>query len=381
MNTPLYKQIYEYILDKINNDELRSGDRVPSEHELANQFNVSRITTQKALDLLESHKVIERIRGKGSFVLQKKTNKKLKSQTMNRSLNPPIVGLIIPDFFNSYGLEFVKALERKSSELNFHLLIKRSYGKVEEEVKIINSMIELNVDGIIVTPVHGQHYNSTLLQLVLNNFPVVLVDRFLRGIPANSVGTNNLMASKELTEYLISLGHRNIGYISPPLTGTSTIEDRFQGYKNALLYKGLKLRKEYVLTDLKSTLPSYLYKKTWKDKRKADKEKITQFILSNLEITAFVVCEYQLALILSKLLGNLDKIIPNDYSIVCFDSPNTNLSQLRFTHIKQNEKEMAAVAVNLLFDQLNDKKRNEKRYVNYKFIKGNSTSKLKHNLL
>ena len=64
----LYERIIDYLLDEVRRGALTPGDRVPSEMELAERFEVSRITSKKALELLRQAGVVHRIRGKGSFV-------------------------------------------------------------------------------------------------------------------------------------------------------------------------------------------------------------------------------------------------------------------------------------------------------------------------
>lgn len=65
---PQYVKIQNYILSKINSGELREGDRIPSENEIAHMFSVSRITANTAIKELVTMGVIDRIKGKGSFV-------------------------------------------------------------------------------------------------------------------------------------------------------------------------------------------------------------------------------------------------------------------------------------------------------------------------
>ena len=50
---PLYEQIYEEIREKIEERGYRVGDRLTSEKELSEQSHVSRITSKKAVELLE----------------------------------------------------------------------------------------------------------------------------------------------------------------------------------------------------------------------------------------------------------------------------------------------------------------------------------------
>ncbi|WP_298634930.1 histidine utilization repressor [uncultured Umboniibacter sp.] len=68
MNAPHYQRIKEHILTQIEQGLLVSHDRVPSENELAIQFDVSRMTARKALEALLATNVVTRIRGKGTFV-------------------------------------------------------------------------------------------------------------------------------------------------------------------------------------------------------------------------------------------------------------------------------------------------------------------------
>lgn len=68
--TPKYISIQNYIINKIKQGELNPGDRIPSENELSEIFKVSRVTSNKAVSELNMKGIVERIRGKGTFVKQ-----------------------------------------------------------------------------------------------------------------------------------------------------------------------------------------------------------------------------------------------------------------------------------------------------------------------
>ena len=69
MNTkPRYQQLKDVIIDRIATGELRPHDRVPSEHELVEAMNVSRMTANRALRELHDEGYVERIAGRGTFV-------------------------------------------------------------------------------------------------------------------------------------------------------------------------------------------------------------------------------------------------------------------------------------------------------------------------
>ncbi len=68
---PKFVKISEFIIDKIQSGELLPGDKVPSENELINFFGVSNTTARKSLQLIETRGFAQRIKGKGTFVLNK----------------------------------------------------------------------------------------------------------------------------------------------------------------------------------------------------------------------------------------------------------------------------------------------------------------------
>jgi len=377
MRAPLYEQLYTYVLDEIRGARLQSGDRVPSEKELAEQFKVSRITSKKALEQLVQIGVIERIRGKGSFVSQSLPNLAHLDPSPHTTLSHDgavsrrPIGLILPDFSEVYGLKLLHAIEERCSEQDYHLLLKRTYGRREEEEQAIRSFARLGVDGLIVFPVHGEYYNANLLRLALDGFPLVVVDRYLRGIAACAVYTDNTAAACDLTNYLLNRGHARIAFLSPPIKDTSSIEERYQGFATALSQRGLGVAPQYCLTNLFSTLPQSFHG----DKIGQDEDTLRSFIAQNPELTAFVVCEYNLALILSDVLASMGKRVPEDYAIACFDSPETPFGAPLFTHIQQDEPTMGHTAVDLLIGQIRGDDTPARTVIGFHLIEGQSTGR------
>lgn len=65
---PRYQQLKEMIIDCISRGELRPLDRVPSENELVETMNVSRMTANRALRELNDEGYVDRVAGRGTFV-------------------------------------------------------------------------------------------------------------------------------------------------------------------------------------------------------------------------------------------------------------------------------------------------------------------------
>ncbi|TDL32792.1 GntR family transcriptional regulator [Jeotgalibacillus sp. S-D1] len=370
MNIPLYEKIYNSIIEQIKEGVLKKGDRVLSEMELAEKFNVSRITSKKALDKLAQNNIIERIRGKGSFIAQDHpTVNQTDLSKPNNSSNIKLVALIISGFSDSFGSNLIKAIEDMCMRNNCNLIIRLTGGDVKEEENAIKSLVDYGVDGLIIHPVHGENYNVELLKLVLADFPLILIDRYLKGIPASSVCTDNQKASEVLTNYLFSLGHADVGFLSSSPDGTSAIEERLKGFNLAYSKKGLILNPNFHLNNLISNLPQ----NHCIDGKKKDYEAVKQFIIENPTVTGFNVCEYDLALILLRVIKDLGKKIPEDYSIVCFDSPEDIFNQAEFTHIHQNEQEMGRKAVEFLLKLIQGEKIPKHTAIEFALVEGKST--------
>ena len=72
---PLYMQLKEIIMKRIEDGEYLPGEKIPSEREMADTYGVNRMTVKNAINSLVEANILYRIHGKGTFVAQKKTQK------------------------------------------------------------------------------------------------------------------------------------------------------------------------------------------------------------------------------------------------------------------------------------------------------------------
>lgn len=66
-----YELIYTKILSQIEDGKLTEGEKIPSEATLMKEYNASRGTVRKAVDILQERGYVQKIHGKGVFVLRK----------------------------------------------------------------------------------------------------------------------------------------------------------------------------------------------------------------------------------------------------------------------------------------------------------------------
>ena len=98
-----YIEIYNEIVINIENGNLEVNSKLPSESQLMDNYGVSRDTLRKSLNLLEQHGYIQKLKGKGSFVLD-----------INK-FNFPVSGI---RSFSELALSIGKNIETKIEELS-----------------------------------------------------------------------------------------------------------------------------------------------------------------------------------------------------------------------------------------------------------------------
>jgi DNA-binding LacI/PurR family transcriptional regulator len=364
----LYERLYTYVVDEIRKGALRSGDRVPSETELARTHQVSRITSMRALQNLERAGIVERVRGKGSFVardaerLAALTPADRQPQRRARRLTSQIA-FLLPDVSPAYGLELLKAVEENAGNAGFGLVLIRSRGQQDVEERAIKGLVRSrSVDGLIVFPVNGEFYNASLLRLALEKYPLVLVDRYLKGIAAAAVYTDNTAAARELTGYVLDRGHDTVAFVSSHPEHTSSIEDRLDGFKTAFSERGLGLDGQHLLTDLTGVIPSA------GGGTAGDRAAISALVERHPTLTGFVASEYWMALLLREALHRTGRLARA--TVVCFDSPRDELLEPRFTHVEQDEREIGRRAVELLLAQLDGREAPSQSIVPHRLVEG-----------
>jgi GntR family transcriptional regulator len=74
---PFYYQLKQILLADLRERDLAPGTRLPGDHELCGRYDVSRTVVRQALAELETEGVIERVKGRGTFVAQRRTAERL----------------------------------------------------------------------------------------------------------------------------------------------------------------------------------------------------------------------------------------------------------------------------------------------------------------
>lgn len=201
--SPLYLQIKVHLQEKIKEGIYQPHDQLPSEADLAKQFNVSRITSKNAVLQLVKDGKAYRIPGKGTFVEGENADKALKKDNLPQQNEKVIIGLIMPEIVERFSAHTLSGIETAVTAYGYRLMLRQSRHSLDLEEQAIRMMVLDGVQGLIVFPVDDQLYNEEILRLTLDKFPLVLIDRYLKGIDTSAVYSDNVQAAYRLTKLLL----------------------------------------------------------------------------------------------------------------------------------------------------------------------------------
>jgi DNA-binding LacI/PurR family transcriptional regulator len=154
------------------------------------------------------------------------------------------VGLVVTTIADPFIGEVVRGVEETALDNGYSVILCDSNAEPEREVACVRMLREKRVDGIIVTSSRvGSLYVPLLQEL---GVPIVLINNQHESRYVYSVRTDNVQGGRLAGQYLVSLGHHHIAYISGPPNAHSSLE-RLEGCRIALRKRGLDVADDWVL--------------------------------------------------------------------------------------------------------------------------------------
>ncbi len=341
--TFLYKGIYQALRELILSGELAPEDKLPTEDELAQQYSVSKITVKKALELLKEDGLILRVQGRGTFV------RRIERPGERDSTKAPsrLIGLVLEHVSSSFGLNMMYYIDRRLEAAGYKLCIRFTFGSIEKETEEINDLLDMNVAGMIIMPCHDSHYNMTILKLILENFPIVLVDKRMHGLPINSVCTDGREAMRLLVHHLKERGCQNAAMLTIDPASTSSLGDRAEGFYKGLEETRMRCAGEHIMPRRTGNMIS-------SDPEPQYVTEIGKYLDSIDRLPDAMVCtEYAIgrALYSAAHARGLEPGV--DFKACCMDEDELATRGSYFTHMRQDEAGLAEKTTEILLNLLN----------------------------
>ena len=126
-----------------------------------------------------------------------------------KSTDSKIIGVIVPCLHSYVSGNTLKYLDKELKENNYETLIMNANFDENKQLEYIKKLARMNVDGIILLPTTmSKTYESTIKSI---DVPVVMLGQ--EGEYTYSVEYNDFNAARDLTNYILASGHRNIAYL------------------------------------------------------------------------------------------------------------------------------------------------------------------------
>lgn len=207
--------------------DIESGvihDKLPGERMIAEKLGVSYMTVRKAIDELVEEGILVKQGTRGTFVNGRKTSSR---STGN-------IGFFLDEEINEgisspyYSLVF-KSLEDEVAKHGYNLLF---FSDFDDLNPLKNTR---KIDGAIICCFPRL---EDRIQSIKRYLPIVLLDNIPADKAIPTVTIDNFNGCSHSVEYLISLGHQRIGFVSG-LLDSDICKDRLQGYKSGLCRAGI----------------------------------------------------------------------------------------------------------------------------------------------
>ena len=222
--------------------------KLPTIKEIAKQLNVSVSTVSRAL---HDHPGIGlRTRMRVQQLAQQLNYEPNQTAIFFKQRRTFTIGVIIPNLKEEFFSQAIDGIEETASRNKYSVLISQSKDDLDRERRIVTTLKNNRVDGIIVSLSKQTTTYDHFTALKKYNIPVVFFDRVPSLPDFNKVYSNMNSGTREAIEFLIEKGHRRIGVLNGPEQMRSS-KERTETYKQVLIKRRLKIDMGLVVsTDL-----------------------------------------------------------------------------------------------------------------------------------
>lgn len=357
MPLPLYVQVAQYFREKINDGFFKPNSLIPSEFEIAKDFNISRATVRQAILELVHEGILVRVSGKGTYV----SPEPFKQSTFTKS---GVIGLIQPYLRDSFLTLMTLSIESTTRTKGYQLMLSITDNKYKMHQRSVNQLLLKKVDGLIIFLPDSFTLDETTKNFVEEGFNFVLIDRYIPGIDASYVVSDNFNGAYKAVEYLISIGHRRIGIITRLSMETTSAMDRIEGYKKALLDNGLDFDENLLCDKLKTSTSELEFFNTARGNSQHDVDIIVEYLKDKNRPSAVFAINDLVALAVVEAASIAGLKIPEDLSLVGFDDIDI-ISHLEkpLTTVAQDKYAIGGQAAELLIDKIEGRIKGNKQII------------------
>lgn len=245
----------------------------------------------------------------------------------------PVISVLVPSLTNPVFAGVVAGIEQRARAAQMSIILGQSNYNPAQEEDVVSTLIGERPTGLILT-VCDPATSRALERVRKVGLPVVTI--YNEGTPEGvaSVSVDSRGAVRQLTEDLLSIGHRRIVFVAGRFTSSDRSSARYQGYRDAMVAARLMAAPPIEVDFIDATKDIDLTE-----------------VLSTHQPTAIMASNDLLALTVIASLRRTGLSVPGDVSVTGFDGIDfARQSSPKLTTILQPSQSMGTLAASLLLE-------------------------------
>jgi len=333
---PKHERLKAEIVRWIDEGTYKPNDRLPTEHELAERFDLSRQTVRQAIGALVQEGRLYRVQGSGTYVAE---------PAKSHPDDMPAVGVITTYISDYIFPEIVRGAESAFRAAGYPMMLTSTDNDKGKEREHLIKWTNSRIRGLIVEPTRSAQGNMNLdcfLALEQLRIPYVMINARYAELNCPCVIVDDEKGGYLATRHLIELGHRHIAgfFKTDDLQGVL----RLRGFMQAHREYAIPLR------------PDAVFQYTTEEKRDRTYQRALSYLQAPGEDrpTAFVCYNDELAVWLLEAIRQAGLRVPEDLSIVGFDdSFLATATETKLTTVSHPKFALGVKAAELLIGLMN----------------------------
>lgn len=326
-----YFNLAEDLKRMILEGSIQAGEKLPSENELAERYQISRHTVRKALSILTNEGYIYAEHGKGTFCSELVRHTKT-------SRNIAVVTTYLSDYIFP---KVVQGIDSVLTEKGYSIILKNTRNSRKAEAKCLEELLQKDIEGLIIEPSKSEifcKHISMYERLEQFGIPYVFIQGCFEQMKEKpQVRMDDCKGGYMITKYLISLGHREI--LGVFKADDTQGRERHRGYVQALQEAGILYNPDNIIwfhTEDRALKPFAALQALVRQKRKFD---------------AVVCYNDQIAVEVIRALEECHVEVPGQVSVTGYDNSFiAENSKIKLTTIAHPQQKLGQMAAKLLLE-------------------------------
>lgn len=290
---------------------------------LQDKPDVSPSTRKKVLDLAERHNY--------------RPNILARSLVTSRTFT---VGVIVPDLMNPFFPALIKGIESTLWARGYSVILADTNSDAQKERRTVDEFISRRVDGLIMSPIETEQYQSWIGQIRGAALPFVSLTR-LANHDADTVIAADRYGARSAAEHLLAAGRSHIAYVGNGASRWANAE-RIAGIREAHATLGVPFQDGLVQDAQAGTMDSA-------------REATRRLLTDHSEVNAIIAFDDLMALGVRSAVTELRLRVPEDVALVGFDNIDVAaLPEIGLTTVDIPKIEIGRVSAQLVVERIEE---------------------------